>query len=216
MPRKANAIEAVEAAEANTAPSASNKKTAAEPVTSEAAGTEETINKIVSSIGDIAGPAKEVAPNAVSISRDKEVICRSIRFGGLVYRSEKSGAKFRWPRMGAVETMTFAELQEMHNNKRAYLEKPYLIVDDPDVVRYFRLDETYRKVAQIDDLQDILTKDIGSIDKVLDVILQVGMRDVAISKMRYMRKIGTLTNIDVIKHLEKRLQFDFTDDEGKE
>lgn len=176
------------------------------------------IIKIISSISDISEEPKTVSKNTrpTQIPIDKMVTCRSICFGGLTYRSEKTSAKYRWPRMNSVEDLTFGELREMHNNKKAYLEKPLIIVEDADVVAYFRLEEIYRKVSQIDDLKNVLKGNIEEMNKVIDVVLNVGMRDVAISKIRHMRNSGELTNIDTIKYLESKLQFDLSDDSGKE
>ena len=82
--------------------------------------------------------------------------------------------------------------------------------------KYFRLQETYEKVAQIHNLKKIFdTNNLTEISKVLDTIIRVNMRDVAISKSRDMRKTGTLTNIDIIQLVEKKLCFDLSEDNIK-
>ena len=84
---------------------------------------------------------------------------------------------------------------------------------DERVIEYFRLQDTYEKVAQIHNLKKVFeTRNNVEISKVLDTILRVNMRDVAISKIRDMRKNGELVDIDIINLVEKKLCFDLSDD----
>lgn len=88
-----------------------------------------------------------------------------------------------------------------------------VILLDERAIKYFRLQDTYEKVAQIHNLKNIFdTGDLTKVSKVLDTIVRVNMRDVAISKIRDMRRTGELTNIDIIKLVESRLCFDLSED----
>lgn len=147
------------------------------------------------------------------ISSDEEIAVRSITLGGTTWVSPKTNAHYRWNEIGAIEYIPFGELVTMNNTKRAFLFKPMVILLDERAIRYFRLQETYEKVAQIHNLKEVFDKNnLVEISKVLDTIIRVNMRDVAISKIRDMRKNGELTNIDIIQLVEKKLCFDLSDD----
>jgi type III secretory pathway component EscU len=91
-----------------------------------------------------------------------------------------------------------------------------LIVQDERVIKYFRLQEVYESVAQIHNLKKIFdSKSMIEISKTIDTAIRVNMRDVVISKVRDMRKLGELVNIDIIKLLEEKLCFDLSDDDSK-
>lgn len=147
------------------------------------------------------------------ISSDEEIAVRSVTLGGTTWISPKTNAHYRWNEFGATEYIPFGELVTLNNTKRAFLFKPMVIISDERAIRYFRLQETYEKVAQIHNLKKIFdTNNLAEISKVLDTIIHVNMRDVAISKIRDMRKTGDLSNIDIIQLVERKLCFDLSED----
>lgn len=150
----------------------------------------------------------------VTIANEEEIAVRSITFGGLTWISPRTNSHYRWNEIGAVEYIPFGELITMNNTKRQFLFNPLVIVQDERVVKYFRLQPVYEKVAQINNLEKIFNSgNRDEVEKVLKTILDVNMRDVAISRIRAMRKNGTLTNIDVIHMIEKILCFDLSNEE---
>lgn len=150
----------------------------------------------------------------VTIANEEEIAVRSITFGGLTWISPRTNAHYRWNEIGAVEYIPFGELITMNNTKRQFLFNPLVIIQDERVVKYFRLQSTYEKVAQINSLEKIFnTGNRNEVEKVLRTILDVNMRDVAISRIRAMRQNGTLNNIDVIHIIEKILCFDLSNEE---
>ena len=150
----------------------------------------------------------------ITIANEEEIAVRSITFGGLTWISPRTNAHYRWNEIGAVEYIPFGELITMNNTKRQFLFNPLVIVQDERVVKYFRLQPVYEKVAQINSLEKIFNSgNRTEVEKVLRTILDVNMRDVAISRIRAMRKNGTLTNIDVIHTIEKILCFDLSNEE---
>lgn len=188
--------------------------------------TENTTDSTVSVLGLINESVDSIASNVTvkasareqeeSISSDEEIAVRSITLGGTTWISPKTNAHYRWNEIGAIEYIPFGELVTLNNTKRSFLFKPMVIVMDERAVKYFRLQETYEKVAQIHNLKDVFsTNDLTKISKVLDTIIRVNMRDVAISKIRDMRKTGQLNNIDIIQLVEKKLCFDLSEDNIK-
>lgn len=174
------------------------------------------INESVDSIASNVTVKASSRKQEETISGDEEIAVRSITLGGTTWISPKTNAHYRWNEIGAIEYIPFGELVTLNNTKRAFLFKPMVIVMDERAVKYFRLQETYEKVAQIHNLKNVFdTNNLADISKVLDTIIRVNMRDVAISKIRDMRKTGQLNNIDIIQLVEKKLCFDLSEDNIK-
>ena len=153
----------------------------------------------------------DVQVGDVGLSLDDVIPVKSITFGGLTYRARSTNAIYRWNQIGAIEYMTVAELNEMNNYKRAYLNKPLVLLLDERAVKKFRLQTVYENVAQISNLKKLFKSNLSTISRVVDHALDVNMRDILISKTRQMIKNKTLTDINVIKLLEKKLQHDLAD-----
>ena len=173
----------------------------------------ELINESVDSVASEGSKSTAVRKQKEVIDSLEEIPVRSITLGGTTWVSPKTNAHYRWNEMGALEYIPFGELCTLNNSKRNFLYKPMVIIMDERVIEYFRLHDTYEKVAQIHNLKKVFeTRDNVAISSVLDTILRVNMRDVAISKIRDMRKNGELVDIDIINLVEKKLCFDLSDD----
>ena len=147
----------------------------------------------------------------VSLSLDEMIPVKSITFGGLTYKARSTNAIYRWNNIGAIEYMSVAELNEMNNYKRSYLNKPLVVLLDERAIKKFRLQSVYENVAKINNLKHLFKQPPAVIERTIDNALDVNMRDILISKSRQMIKNGTLTDINVIKLLERKLQHDLSD-----
>lgn len=143
---------------------------------------------------------------------DTVIPVKSIKFGGLTYKSKSTNATFRWSQIGAIEYMTIAELNEMNNFKPSFLNKPLVILVDERAIKKFRLTPVYENVAKINNLRSVFNSDMATIEKTIDMALRVNMRDILISKVRQMIKNRTLVDINIIRMLERKLAFDFQDE----
>lgn len=162
---------------------------------------------------DAASAEKSRLPQAQEkIGLDEEIPCVSLTFGGLTWRSPKTNFYFRWNDFGSVAYLPFDELVTMNNTNREFLFKPLLVVQDPRVVQYFHLLDTYSDVRMVSQLEEVFLRTPDEIARVLDTILRANMRDAAISKIRQMRRDGSLSNIDVIQMVEAKLHFDLSQD----
>ena len=171
---------------------------------------------LLSSISDAIDELDESADDDIQVgdvglSLDDIIPVKSITFGGLTYKARSTNAIYRWPTIGSLEYMSISELNEMNNYKRAYLNKPLVILMDERAIKKFRLQKVYENVAQINNLKSLFKSDMATIERTIDTALDANMRDILISKVRQMIKNGTLTNINIIKLLEKRLQHDLAD-----
>ena len=149
---------------------------------------------------------------AEKIPLDEDIPCRSITFGGLTWVSPKTNFIYRFADIAAVEYIPFGELITLFNTSRKFITTPLFVIMDARVVEYFRLRETYERVAEITQLDKVFQRSIREIEESLDRILAVNMRGAAVSKVRQMRHSGQLTNIDVIRLIERKLGFDLSED----
>lgn len=146
-----------------------------------------------------------------TLELDTSIPVKSITFGGLTYKSRSTNAVFRWNQIGAIQYMTVAELNEMNNHKSGFLNKPLVILMDERAVKKFRLTPVYENVAKLNNLKEVFSSDMATIERVVDDALRVNMRDILINKVRQMYKTKKLTDINVIRLLEKKLSFDLSE-----
>lgn len=164
----------------------------------------ETIDELEESVDD-----KDDYDDTLEL--DTSIPVKSITFGGLTYKSRSTNAVFRWNQIGAIQYMTVAELNEMNNYKSAFLNKPLVILMDERAVKKFRLTPVYENVAKLNNLKEVFSSNMQTIERVIDDALRVNMRDILINKVRQMYKTGKLVDINVIRLLEKKLSFDLSD-----
>ena len=189
-------------------------KDEAQPVQSEEPKKDESLlDSIASAIDDLDDSADEKVEEIVDLPMDTVINVKSICFGGLTYKSRSTNAVFRWNQIGSIQPMTVAEINEMNNYKSDFLRKPLVILMDERAVKKFRLTSVYENVAKINNLTAVFNSSLPEIEKVIDDALRVNMRDILISKVRQMYKAKKLTDINILRLLEKRLKFDLTDSE---
>lgn len=191
------------------------EETVVETVEDEVVNTSESLlDSISSAIDDLDDSAGGEIEEIVELPMDTVVNVKSITYGGLTYKSRTTNAVFRWNQIGAIQSMTVAEINEMNNHKSDFLRKPLVILMDERAIKKFRLTSVYENVAKINNLSAVFNSgNLARIDKVVSDALSVNMRDILISKVRQMYKNKKLTDINILRLLEKRLQFDLTDSE---
>lgn len=168
----------------------------------------DTIDKVVNSVSSV-DTAKAPSSREIKLTNEEEIAVRSVTFGGLTWVSPRTNAHYRWNEIGAVEYIPFGELITMNNTARTFLFDPLVYIQDSRVVDYFRLNATYEKIAWVDKLEEMFNKgDLDEIGVALRSLVNTNMRDIAISKIRTLRQESKLTNIDVIRLIEKILCFD--------
>ena len=185
----------------------------AEPIptiTSQEENKESLLDSITSAIDDL-DESVDIGTdsNIEDLPIDTVIPVKSITFGGLTYKSRTNNAIFRWNQIGAIEYMTVADLNEMNNYKRDFLNRPLVILMDERAIKKFRLTSVYENVAKINNLKQVFASDMGTIEKTIDTALQVNMRDILVSKVSQMIKNKTLVDINIIRLLSKRLSYDF-------
>lgn len=172
----------------------------------------DTLKSISDGIDDLDESSGDKVDEIVDLPGDTIIPVKSMTFGRLNYISRQTGAAYWWQNIGDVTNMSVSALIEMNNYNRDYLRQPMVILLDERAVKYFRLKEIYENVAKINNLKALFKKDINTITVTIESALKVGMRDILIAKVRTMYKNGALKDINIIRLLERKLQFDLSDD----
>ena len=81
------------------------------------------------------------------------------------------------------------------------------------IINFFNTDFLFNQKILINNLTAIFNSDMQTIAKVIDDAVRVNMRDILISKVRQMYKNKKLKDIEVIRLLEQKLQFDLSESE---
>jgi hypothetical protein len=85
---------------------------------------------------------------------------------------------------------------------------------DERAIKKFRLTSVYENVAKINNLSAVFNSgDLDRIKKVISDALSVNMRDILISKVRQMYKNKKLVDVNILRLLQDKLQFDILDDD---
>lgn len=179
-------------------------------VTPQECKNESLLDSITSAIDDLDESVDTgTNSNVEDLPIDTVIPVKSITFGGLTYKSRTNNAIFRWNQIGAIEYMTVADLNEMNNYKRDFLNRPLVILMDERAIKKFRLTPVYENVVKINNLKQVFASDMATIERTIDTALQVNMREILVSKVSQMIKNKTLVDINVIRLLSKRLSYDF-------
>ena len=171
----------------------------------------DNLKSIADSIDELDESSADDDFEVVDLPKDTIIPVKSMTFGRLNYFT-RAGAPYWWQKIGDVTNMTVGAIEEMNNYNRDYLHKPMVILMDERAVKYFRLKEVYENVAKINNLKSLFKQNIETIEKTIDSALAVNMRDILIAKVRTMYKNGSLKDIKIIRLLERKLQFDLSDD----
>ena len=168
-------------------------------------------SSLIDSLDPLAG--EPLDSSAAELIDDNETVkVRSITRGALVYSPPGSAAPLIWSEIGAVKEMSVREIEEMNSVSGKYLASPLVILLDDRAVKRFGLEELYSRVARIDKLGSLFRKDEKVISEEIDRLASDNLRELLITKASSMYRSKELTDINIIKLLERKLCFGITED----
>jgi hypothetical protein len=167
------------------------------------------VSNFVDVVNDLAGKEELVEAANMEIPENRRITLRSIYFGEVEYINSMTKAKYLWKEYGATRTMTWADIQSMHNEKSVYLEKPLLFTTDKDVIKYYNLEDVYENMHIITQLENLfISGNLVLIRQRLRDLVEVGLETTAIAKIRKLRESKVLTNKDIIDAIKDELKLD--------
>lgn len=125
----------------------------------------------------------------------------------VVYEDSRTGNYYEWSEIGHCEDMTFDEVKNMHRKHKTYFNDMWLKPLDERVIKKLGLSRTYDKYNFLVD-ESNYTND--NIDKVLDGLSSApaSLKIAIINRIKDMVADGTVSDIKVVRKLEKRLDID--------
>lgn len=125
----------------------------------------------------------------------------------VVYEDSRTGNYYEWSDIGHCEDMTFDEVKNMHRKYKTYFNDMWLKPLDERVIKKLGLSRTYDKYDFLVDESNYTNKHI---DEVLDGISSAptSLKIAIVNRIKDMVADGTVSDIKVVRKLEKRLDID--------
>lgn len=130
--------------------------------------------------------------------------------GKLVYKSRRSGGKWVFERKGDVEYMDIQELMHMRASQPNFFKNNWIRVMDEEVIDHLRLRHFYKDTIDPESLEDIFTIPVGELEHIIDKS-PVSDKILILHKAREEFANGNLTNVHVVKLIEKKFAVDLAD-----
>ena len=87
--------------------------------------------------------------------------------GALVYKSPRTGEKFRWSSFGDEQEMELRELRNAKSSKKSFFINNWFMFDDDNawVIDYLGLKQYYKNAIKLEDFDELFQKPVGEMKK---------------------------------------------------
>lgn len=126
------------------------------------------------------------------------------------YKDNKTLDMYEWDNVGHIEYMTFETLKNMWRNNKGYFKNMWLKPNDDRVINKFGLSKTFEKYEYLMEASNYTHKNIKDICEAI-VETPNGLKLAICDKVKNLVVDGDLTDVHVIKELEKRLKIELID-----
>ena len=123
------------------------------------------------------------------------------------YKDSKTLDMYEWNEAGHVEYMTFDTLKNLWRNNKGYFNNLWLKPNDDRVINKFGLTKKFEKYEYLMDGSNYTKKNINAICDAIKATPN-GLKLAICTKVKNLVISGELTDIFVIRELEKRLRID--------
>ena len=123
------------------------------------------------------------------------------------YKDSKTLDMYYWDEAGHIEIMTFETLKNMWRNNKGYFKNLWLKPDNDRVINKFGLNKTFENYEYLMDASNYTKKNVKTI---CDAICASpnGLKATIYGKVKSLVVSGDISDVSVIKELEKRLKID--------
>lgn len=125
----------------------------------------------------------------------------------VTYKDSKTLDTYEWREIGHVEYMTFETLKNMWRNNKGYFKNLWLKPNDDRVINKFSLTKTFEKYEYLMDGSNYTKKNINAICEAIKSTPN-GLKWSICDKVKSLVISGEISNISVIRELEKSLRID--------
>lgn len=111
-------------------------------------------------------------PNKITKSylrtiKDREVIVKSV-VGVVSFKSPKTNTLYKWMEIGDEEVLTIDEILTMDSTSRRFLNTPWLVIEDDEVIEGLGLTNLYKLIEKIEDVDSLLDMNIEEIEEIIN------------------------------------------------
>ena len=124
--------------------------------------------------------------------------------GRLVYKSSRTNEKFVWEGFGAEQDIELQELKNAKSAHKAFFEKSWFLLDDPEVIRYLGVEKFYASALSFTDFEDLFTKSPEEV-KARIATIPDGQKQSLIYQVKRLIADGTIDSMKMVNALEESL-----------
>ncbi len=166
-------------------------------------------NDVVNTVESVNEEEKKDTKRAIKSEplKDMDEIEVESLVSNVSYKDSKTGDMYEWDEAGHIELMTFDTLKNMWRGHKGYFRNMWLKPNDARVINQFGLTKTFERHEYLMKASNYTKKNIKSI---CDAIAETpnGMKFAICDKVKSMVISGEVSDVSVIKELEKRLNID--------
>lgn len=126
------------------------------------------------------------------------------------YKDNKTLDMYKWEESGHVEYMTFETLKNMWRSNKGYFKNMWLKPEDDRVINKFGLTKTFEKYEYLMDGSNYTKKNIKDVCSAISSTPN-GLKMSIYNKVKTMVIDGEISDVSVIRALEKHLKVDLID-----
>lgn len=115
---------------------------------------------------------KEIDPNQI-------ITVRNGFQGRLVYKSKRTGERWRWESFGAEQDMELSELKNARNSNKKYFINNWFMFDEDWVIDYLGMRQYYKNSLNIQDFDQLFKKPVGEIEDIISKLSEGQRKSVA-------------------------------------
>ena len=170
------------------------------------AAVEENIIDTVDEMNEENNETKKKSVNSKPLVDSDEIEVISL-VPNVSYKDSKTLDMYEWDVTGHTEYMTFDTLKNMWRNHKGYFKNMWLKPNDERVINGFGLTKTFEKYEYLMDASNYTKKNINAICEAI-ANTPNGLKFAICDKVKSLVVNGEVTDISVIRALEKRLNIE--------
>ena len=147
------------------------------------------------------------AKKKIELNNDDEVEVIAL-IPNVSYYDKATGDRYEWDNAGDVEYMTVDAIQRMRRNARGYFEDMCLKPNDERVIDKFGMKRYYEKHDYLMDVSNYTKDNITNILDEFSALRSNSLKSSIVNKIKDMISNGELSDVMVIRAIEKRLDID--------
>ena len=147
------------------------------------------------------------AKKKIELNNDDEVEVVAL-IPNVSYYDKATGDRYEWENTGDTEYMTVDAIQRMRRNARGYFEDMCLKPNDERVIDKFGMKRYYEKHDYLMDVSNYTKDNITNILDEFSALRSNSLKSSIVNKIKDMISNGELSDVMVIRAIEKRLDID--------